>query len=54
MWIEGDPQPDTYAAFRGTFQLDREAEVKFSVWGASWFLVSVVDYTVSRRLNLGL
>jgi cardiolipin synthase len=23
-------------------------------WGASWFLVSVVDYTVSRKLNLGL
>jgi cardiolipin synthase len=23
-------------------------------WTASWFLVSVVDYTVSRRLNLGL
>lgn len=23
-------------------------------WRASWFLVSVVDYTVSRRLNLGL
>ena len=23
-------------------------------WWASWFLVSVVDYTVTRRLNLGL
>ena len=23
-------------------------------WLASWFLVSVLDYTVSRRLNLGL
>ena len=23
-------------------------------WALSWFLVSVVDYTVSRRLNLGL
>jgi cardiolipin synthase A/B len=23
-------------------------------WWASWFLVSVVDYSVSRRLNLGL
>lgn len=23
-------------------------------WTASWFLVSVVDYTVSRKLNLGL
>lgn len=23
-------------------------------WGLSWFLVAVVDYTVSRRLNLGL
>jgi cardiolipin synthase len=23
-------------------------------WNISWFLVSVVDYTVSRRLNLGL
>ena len=23
-------------------------------WWASWFLVTVVDYTVSRRLNLGL
>ncbi|MXP26127.1 hypothetical protein GRI39_08770 [Altererythrobacter indicus] len=23
-------------------------------WWASWFLVSVVDYTVSRRLNLGI
>ncbi|WP_237392264.1 phospholipase D-like domain-containing protein [Aurantiacibacter rhizosphaerae] len=23
-------------------------------WWASWFLVSVVDYTVSRKLNLGL
>lgn len=23
-------------------------------WGLSWFLVTVVDYTVSRRLNLGL
>ncbi len=23
-------------------------------WRLSWFLVSVVDYTVSRRLNLGL
>ncbi len=23
-------------------------------WKASWFLVAVVDYTVSRRLNLGL
>jgi len=23
-------------------------------WGASWFLVSVLDYTVSRKLNLGL
>ena len=23
-------------------------------WNLSWFLVSVVDYTVSRRLNLGL
>jgi cardiolipin synthase len=23
-------------------------------WTLSWFLVSVVDYTVSRRLNLGL
>ena len=23
-------------------------------WNASWFLVSVADYTVSRRLNLGL
>jgi cardiolipin synthase len=23
-------------------------------WRVSWFLVAVVDYTVSRRLNLGL
>jgi cardiolipin synthase len=23
-------------------------------WTLSWFLVAVVDYTVSRRLNLGL
>lgn len=23
-------------------------------WWASWFLVSVADYTVSRKLNLGL
>ena len=23
-------------------------------WRLSWFLVAVVDYTVSRRLNLGL
>ena len=23
-------------------------------WNASWFLVAVVDYTVSRNLNLGL
>lgn len=23
-------------------------------WGLSWFLVTVVDYTVSRKLNLGL
>ena len=23
-------------------------------WTLSWFLVTVVDYTVSRRLNLGL
>jgi cardiolipin synthase len=23
-------------------------------WNLSWFLVAVVDYTVSRRLNLGL
>jgi cardiolipin synthase len=23
-------------------------------WGTSWFLVSVLDYTVSRKLNLGL
>jgi cardiolipin synthase len=23
-------------------------------WWTSWFLVSVVDYSVSRRLNLGL
>ena len=23
-------------------------------WNLAWFLVSVVDYTVSRRLNLGL
>ena len=23
-------------------------------WGLSWLLVSVLDYTVSRRLNLGL
>ena len=23
-------------------------------WNVSWFLVAVVDYTVSRRLNLGL
>jgi cardiolipin synthase len=23
-------------------------------WWASWFLVSVVEYTVSRKLNLGL
>src|SRR5690606_38397642 len=23
-------------------------------WGLSWFLITAVDYTVSRRLNLGL
>ena len=27
---------------------------KRAKWWASWFLVSVVDYTVSRKLNLGL
>lgn len=27
---------------------------KRAQWWASWFLVSVVDYTVSRKLNLGL
>jgi hypothetical protein len=41
MWIEGDPPPDTYAAFRGTLQLDADAEVKIRMWGASWFIATV-------------
>ena len=41
MWIEGDPQPDTYAAFRGTLQLDADAEVQIRMWGASWFIATI-------------
>jgi cardiolipin synthase len=34
---------------------DRRATIWRRIrWRASWFLVAVVDYTVSRRLNLGL
>lgn len=32
----------------------RATLIKQVQWWASWFLVSVVDYTVSRKLNLGL
>ncbi len=37
-------------------QLHKQRSTMFNRlrWNASWFLVAVVDYTVSRRLNLGL
>lgn len=39
-----------------TPQLHRQRSTLFNRlrWLVSWFLVSVVDYTISRRLNLGL
>lgn len=39
-----------------TPQLDRSRRTMLNRlrWTVSWFLVSVVDYTVTRRLNLGL
>lgn len=47
------------AYLQGASQVTLEAHRQASWWTrlrwrASWFLVSVVDYTVSRRLNLGL
>ena len=43
MWIAGPPQPDVYAAFRGTFTLDREASLDFLLWGESWFVAKLND-----------
>jgi cardiolipin synthase len=39
-----------------TPELDRRRRTWFNRlrWAASWFLVTVVDYSVTRRLNLGL
>jgi hypothetical protein len=42
MWPEGPaPQPDTYAAFRGTFTLPAPATVDLLLWGESWFVAEV-------------
>src|SRR5690348_12391802 len=42
MWLAGPPpEPDTYAGFRGTFTLDRDARVDLLIWGESWFVLAV-------------
>lgn len=38
----------------GKLHAERATWLNKARWWASWFLVTVVDYTVSRRLNLGL
>lgn len=44
------------ASERITLALDRTRRTSFNRlrWGLSWFLVTVVDYSITRRLNLGL
>ena len=44
------------ASERITLRLDRSRRTWFNRirWGLSWFLVTVVDYSITRRLNLGL
>lgn len=39
MWVDAsaDQPADTRVAFRGTFELENEAEVEFRLLGASWF-----------------
>jgi len=40
LWTSAMPAAavqDSYAAFRGTFELDRNSEVEFRLLGASWF-----------------
>lgn len=40
VWVDGgNPAPDTYAAFRGAFELSEAAEVEIRFLGASWFNV---------------
>ena len=47
--LEGASRPVTLEWYR------REATIFNRMrWRLSWFLVSVIDYTVARRLNLGL
>ncbi|MDD3798684.1 MAG: phosphatidylserine/phosphatidylglycerophosphate/cardiolipin synthase family protein [Novosphingobium sp.] len=44
------------ASERITLELDRSRRTLFNRirWRLSWFLVTVLDYTITRRLNLGL
>jgi cardiolipin synthase len=44
------------ASQRITQAIDRSHRTLFNRirWGLSWFLVTVVDYSITRRLNLGL
>ena len=44
------------ASQRITVAVDRSRRSLFNRirWGLSWFLVTVVDYSITRRLNLGL
>ncbi len=38
MWIQaGETVPDTYGAFRGWFELDRDAEIELRTIGSSWY-----------------
>jgi cardiolipin synthase len=65
LMVEDAALADTVRAFIGQHlpwceEITREVHKKRATvwnkarWWASWFLVSVVDYSVSRRLNLGL
>ncbi len=38
---ESETEPDTYVAFRGTFDLEDAAEIEFTLLGASWYVVSL-------------
>ena len=42
MWPEApEPQPDSYAGFRGAFTLAAEETLDLLIWGESWFTVEI-------------
>ena len=54
--VRGFVRQQLTASERITLALDHSRRTPFNRlrWGLSWFLVTVLDYSIARRLNLGL